>query len=65
VLFNTHARAGDQIKLTSRTGAVCVDHTYGAFRGTEWAGPSVWTGRGARFGSGSTRLEGTVPTDSP
>ena len=29
VLFNGHVRVGDEIKLSSGTGSVCVDHTYG------------------------------------
>jgi hypothetical protein len=68
VLFSGHAKAGDQIKLVSTTGAVCVDHTYGTFRQSQWAGPSIWSAGGrSKFGSAPshTALEGTVSTDAP
>jgi hypothetical protein len=44
VLFNGHARAGDEVKLTvvAAIGAVCVDHTYGEFRESQWAGGVTW-----------------------
>jgi hypothetical protein len=65
VIFKNRAAAGDNIKLLSATGYVCVDHTYGSFRQSQWAGPSIWSGGGARFGGGSSHLEGTVSTDYP
>jgi len=68
VLFKGHAKAGDQIKLVSTTGAVCVDHTYGAFRESQWAGPSIWSaGPRPLFGSrpSPAALEGAVSTDAP
>jgi hypothetical protein len=65
LLFKEHVKAGDEIKLASLTGAVCVDHTYGAFRESQWAGASVWGGHGARFGTSSSQLQGAVSTDVP
>jgi len=68
VLFKDHAKAGDQIKVVSTTGAVCVDHTYGQFRQSQWAGPSIWSA-GPRPLAGSRPspavLEGSVSTDAP
>src|SRR5271155_2783083 len=43
VLFNGHASVGDEVKLTSAIGSVCVDHTYGAFRESQWAGGTIWS----------------------
>jgi hypothetical protein len=68
VLFNGRAKAGDQIKAVSTTGAVCVDHTYGTFRQSQWAGPAIWSAGGrSRFGSAPSpkQIEGTVSTDAP
>lgn len=68
VLFNGHAKAGDQIKGISTTGAVCVDHTYGTFRESQWAGPVIWSAGGrSRFGRppSSSAIAGTVSTDAP
>ena len=68
VLFNGRAKAGDRIRLSSTTGAVCVDHTYGAFRHAQWSGPAIWAATGgSRFGGASSRteLEGAVSTDAP
>lgn len=68
VLFKGRVKAGDQIKLVSAAGAVCVDHTYGAFRQSQWAGPSIWSA-GPRPLAGSrpppAALEGSVSTDAP
>lgn len=64
VLFDGHARAGEELKLTSATGSVCVDHTYGAFRESQWAGASIWSGSGAGW-SGIRSLNGTLSTDDP
>jgi hypothetical protein len=47
MLFNGHARAGDEVRLSSATGSVCVDHTYGKLRESQWAGPEL-----ALFGKG-------------
>jgi len=63
VLFNAHAKAGDKIKLTSATGSVCVDHTYGSMRESQWAGAAIWSG-GFGF-PGSHSLSGSVSTDEP
>jgi hypothetical protein len=46
------------------TGTVCVDHTYGAFRESLWAGASIWSGSGAGL-SGVRTLHGSVSTDEP
>jgi hypothetical protein len=64
VLFNGHVAAGDDVKLASATGSVCVDHTYGAFRESQWAGASIWSGSGAGW-SGVRALDGTLSTDEP
>jgi hypothetical protein len=64
MLFNGHARAGEVIEVTSVTGSVCVDHTYGAFRESLWAGASIWSGSGAGY-SGVRALHGSVSTDEP
>lgn len=64
VLFSGHASAGDEIKLTSMTGTVCVDHTYGGFRESLWAGASIWSGSGAGL-SGVRTLRGSISTDEP
>lgn len=68
MLFSDHVKAGDEIKLESSTGSVCVDHTYGEFRESEWAGANIWSGsHHGPFGgaSGQEALKGTVSTDSP
>jgi hypothetical protein len=64
VLFNGHVKAGDEIKVTSMTGSVCVDHTFGAFRESQWAGASIWSGSGAGW-TGTRSLAGSVSTDEP
>ena len=64
VLFSGHARAGEVIERVSRTGSVCVDHTYGAFRESQWAGASIWSGSGTGWSS-ARALEGSVSTDEP
>jgi hypothetical protein len=64
MLFRGYAKPGDEIKVTSATGSVCVDHTYGSLRESQWAGASIWSG--GRFGvAQNTPLSGTVSTDSP
>lgn len=63
MLFNAKATAGDVIKLTSNTGSVCVDHTYGAFRDSQWAGATIWSG--ARAWGSARAIKGTVSTDEP
>jgi hypothetical protein len=69
VLFKGSAKAGEQVKVISTKGAVCVDHTYGSFRQSQWAGPSIWSagGRRMRYGSQPAPMEidGTVSTDAP
>jgi hypothetical protein len=64
VLFSGHAKAGDEIKVTSTTGSVCVDHTYGSLRESQWAGANIWSGSGAGF-TGVRALSGSVSTDEP
>jgi hypothetical protein len=65
-LFKGPAKAGDQVKAISTTGSVCVDHTYGAFRQSQWAGPAIWTAARTWPGSKPTppKIEGTVSTDT-
>ena len=64
VLFRGHATAGEEIKLVSATGSVCVDHTYGAFRESQWAGANIWSGSGTGWGN-LQALSGSVSTDEP
>jgi hypothetical protein len=64
MLFDGHAKAGDKIKLTSATGSVCVDHTYGAMRESQWAGASIWSGTGRGLPT-SRGINGSVSTDEP
>jgi hypothetical protein len=63
MLLDGHAKAGDKIKLTSATGSVCVDHTYGAMRESQWAGASIWSG--GSFGLPRGSLSGSVSTEEP
>jgi hypothetical protein len=64
MLFFGYAKPGDEIKLASATGSVCVDHTYGSLRESQWAGASIWSG--GRFGvAPNSPLNGTVSTDRP
>ena len=67
VLFNGHARAGEQVKVTvvAAIGAVCVDHTYGEFRESQWAGGVTWWAGDFGPQPGSTVLSIPVSTDSP
>jgi hypothetical protein len=64
VLFSGHARAGDEIKVASATGSVCVDHTYGSLRESQWAGATIWSGSNAGW-TGARSLAGAVSTDDP
>lgn len=64
MLFDEHAKAGDKIKLTSTTGSVCVDHTYGSMRESQWAGASIWSGSGYGLPTGRG-ISGSVSTDEP
>jgi hypothetical protein len=64
VLFNGHARAGDEIKVAAATGSVCVDHTYGSLRESQWAGANIWSGSNAGW-TGTRTLGGSVSTDEP
>jgi hypothetical protein len=64
VLFSGHARAGDEIKVASATGSVCVDHTYGSLRESQWAGANIWSGSNAGW-TGVRALSGSVSTDEP
>jgi|HubBroStandDraft_5_1064220.scaffolds.fasta_scaffold773917_1 hypothetical protein len=65
-LFKGPAKAGDQVKAVSTTGSVCVDHTYGTFRESQWAGPAIWTVPRTWPGSrpSSAKIEGTVSTET-
>jgi hypothetical protein len=64
VLFSGHVKAGDEIKVASATGSVCVDHTYGSMRESQWAGANIWSGSGAGW-TGVRTLNGAVSTDEP
>jgi hypothetical protein len=64
VLFNGHAKAGDAIKVAAATGSVCVDHTYGSLRESQWAGANIWSGSNAGW-TGARALNGAVSTDEP
>jgi hypothetical protein len=63
-LFDGHAQAGDSIKVASSTGSVCVDHTYGTMRESQWSGASIWSGSTAGW-TGARALEGSVSTEEP
>jgi hypothetical protein len=65
VLFNGHVKAGDEIKLLSLTGSVCVDHTYGSLRESQWAGASIWSGSGGWPGAREAVIRGAISTDEP
>jgi hypothetical protein len=65
VLFDGHVDAGHEIELRSTTGSVCVDHTYGSLRESQWAGASIWSGMGAWPGGHEPSIHGTVSTDEP
>jgi len=64
-LFNGHVKAGDEIELSSATGSVCVDHTYGSLRDSQWAGGSIWSGRPTWPGGPEASIHGAVSTDEP
>jgi hypothetical protein len=64
VLFSGHAKAGEAIKVASATGSVCVDHTYGSLRESQWAGANIWSGSNAGW-TGTRTLHGVVSTDEP
>jgi hypothetical protein len=64
VLLSEHVKAGDEIVLTSFTGSICVDHTYGEMRESEWAGASIWSGV-AWPGAPVSAIRGNVSTDEP
>jgi hypothetical protein len=67
LLYNGRAKAGDEVKLVAPGGAasICVDHTYGTFRDSQWAGGVFWSA--GDFGSGAphARLVIRVSTDAP
>jgi|HubBroStandDraft_2_1064218.scaffolds.fasta_scaffold423744_2 hypothetical protein len=65
VLFNRQVRAGDEIKLSSLAGSVCVDHTFGALRQSQWAGASIWSGGASWPGSHAPAIHGTISTEEP
>jgi hypothetical protein len=64
VLFSGHAEAGVAIHVASTRGSVCVDHTYGAMRESQWSGASIWSGSNAGW-TGVRSLAGSVSTDEP
>jgi hypothetical protein len=64
VLLSEHVKAGDEIELTSFTGSICVDHTYGEMRESEWAGPEIWSGV-TWPGAPASAIRGNVSTDEP
>jgi hypothetical protein len=63
--FDGHVRAGDEIKLSSTTGSVCVDHTFGSLRESQWAGASIWSGGAGWPRPHEPTIHGTVSTDEP
>jgi hypothetical protein len=68
LLFKGQVKAGEHINTVSKTGAVCVDHTYGEFRQSQWAGPSIWSAGGrSPFvpAPSQMQLAGTLSTDEP
>jgi hypothetical protein len=64
VLLSEHVKAGDEIALTSLTGSICVDHTYGEMRESQWAGPEIWSGI-TWPGAPASAIRGKVSTDEP
>ena len=64
VLFDGRASAGETLDLASTTGSVCVDHTYGRLRESQWAGASIWSGSSSVW-SGARTLDGSVSTEAP
>jgi len=64
VLFSGHAEAGEEIKVAAATGSVCVDHTYGSLRESQWAGANIWSGSNAGW-TGARALSGSVSTEEP
>jgi hypothetical protein len=64
MLLSEHVKAGTEIKLSSKSGSICVDHTYGEMRESEWAGASIWSGV-AWPGAPVSAIRGTVSTDEP
>ncbi len=64
VLFSGRVSADEKVKLESTTGSVCVDHTYGKFRESQWAGATIWSGSNSGW-SGVRSLQGSVSTDEP
>jgi hypothetical protein len=64
VLFSGYAKAGDEIKVAAATGSVCVDHTYGSLRESQWAGANIWSGSNAGW-TGARALSGSVSTEEP
>jgi hypothetical protein len=64
VLFSGHASAGEAIRVAAATGSVCVDHTYGSLRESQWSGASIWSGSNAGW-TGVRSLSGSVSTDEP
>jgi hypothetical protein len=64
MLFNGHVEAGAEVTVTSLTGSVCVDHTYGELRESQWAGASIWSGA-TWPGAKGPAIRGKVSTDEP
>jgi hypothetical protein len=64
MLFNGHVEAGGEVTVTSITGSVCVDHTYGEMRESQWAGASIWSGT-AWPGAKAPAIRGKISTDEP
>jgi hypothetical protein len=64
MLLSEHVKAGADIHLKSFTGSVCVDHTYGQMRESEWAGAAIWAGV-SWPGAPASAIRGTVSTDEP
>jgi hypothetical protein len=64
ILFSGRVSADEKVKLESTTGSVCVDHTYGKFRESQWAGATIWSGSNSGW-SGVRSLQGSVSTEEP
>ncbi len=65
MLFNGHVEAGGDVTVTSLTGSVCVDHTYGEMRESQWAGATIWSGSTTWPGANAPAIRGKVSTDEP
>lgn len=70
ILFDGTIAAGQSVELQSATGFVCVEHTFGAFRGTNWSTPAIlqpkcYGHRGRAFGRCDRFMRLELSTETP